>query len=83
MILVSTSLDQVNAERLRRLSERIGAHLVKDWSRSCTHLVTHAIKSTPKLVFALCEAKPIVTLEYIELLGNRKNGLAPLPDSIR
>jgi hypothetical protein len=63
---------------LSEWSTAIGARVLKDWDDSCTHLITLDQTMTRKFFLALIDAKPIVTLEFVEVLKSESNLVMPL-----
>jgi len=57
-----------------------GAHIIREWTSECTHLVMTEISITAKVICALIDQCPIVKPEYVAALAQRKIQ-DPLPDA--
>lgn len=89
----TSSMDAAQKLQLRRLLVNLGGLEASD-AHSCTHLVTPEIKMTSKVIHALAggdiemqtsisdlsQAKPIVTVQWLEAILNRQSLSQPLPD---
>jgi len=51
---------------LTRIAKTIGAHVPREWSDSCTHLIAPELEITEKVLFALVNGVPIVTQSWLE-----------------
>ena len=55
--------------------------MTETWDASCTHLVTAAsVVSTAKVLQALVDLKPVVTIAYFQQLAALAAARKPVPD---
>jgi len=65
---VATGLELTN--RQRRIVADLGVQIANDWGLQVTHLVADTFRRTTKMMCAICQGTPVVTLEYIAASRN-------------
>ena len=63
-----SGLSRKETEALRPQIEALGGKLHKEWMPAVTHVVMTRMRVTPKLLYALVTATPIVTPQWLCLL---------------
>lgn len=72
-----------NAEKgeLTRAAAALGASVINDWADEVTHLIMPKVSFTPKMLSAMADIKPVVTMQWVRLAMQRVALSQPLPDS--
>ncbi|KAI8115646.1 hypothetical protein FF38_07148 [Lucilia cuprina] len=71
----TSSLNRDDSLQLHRYISALGGTILDEWSTECTHLTMTDTCITMKLLHALVEQKPVVTLAYWKDLLNAANGV--------
>ena len=75
-----SGLSRKETEALRPQIEALGGKLHKEWMPAVTHVVMTRMRVTPKLLYALVTATPIVTPQWLALAAARTRADEPLPE---
>ena len=77
----STLSSPEDKEELTRSTAALGAILADKWSSEVTHLIMPTVTFTPKLLSALAQCRPVVSLQWLRLALARTKPAQPLPDA--
>ncbi|KAI9105474.1 hypothetical protein DFS34DRAFT_644286 [Phlyctochytrium arcticum] len=50
---------------VQQFANALGAKVMKEWTNECTHLVVETLKVTLKVVLALAQCKPIISVKWL------------------
>lgn len=82
LIVTTSCLDIVSKNKLKKVIQKLGGHLVSEWQPACTHLVMSLVKVTIKALCCLVSLKSIVLPEYFEELYEKlKSSASTIPAS--
>lgn len=81
-LLVTTSmLSNDEKNEVKDIIYSLGGKVVESWQTDCTHLTMSGLTLTVKVVCALAQACPVVTLEYWRAITEKLNKMqGPYPD---
>eukprot|EP00954_Amorphochlora_amoebiformis_P019063 1330268-Amorphochlora_amoeboformis.AAC.1 len=72
LVLCFSGVSREERNQLEYAAKKIGAHVLKAWSDSCTHLVTPKYRPTQKVMMALIDSKPILSPQWLLDISNKK-----------
>ena len=77
----ASTLATSEKDELTRAAGALGAAVVSNWADDVTHLVMPKVSFTPKLLSAMANIKPVITMQWVRLAMQRTVLSQPLPDS--
>lgn len=80
IVTTSSALSNPDKINLKKTFANFGGTLLDNWSSECTHLTAKEIMLTVKVLLALMDEKPIVTLEYWDKFSTSIQNGGSLPN---
>jgi pSer/pThr/pTyr-binding forkhead associated (FHA) protein len=66
LIVCSSHTTDSELKEIKEQVEVLGGDYVDQWTQNCSLLVTSSLVVTPKVLHCLLDAKPVVTVRYLE-----------------